>query len=493
MESPIGKIIGGCRIEDLIGRGGMGAVYKAHHTALDIPVAVKLLQPVSPMANEEERFLREARTAARLRHPNIVGVLNVGSEDGFHYIVMEYVNGKNLLNIIQEKGKLSIEETLNISIQVLKALECAYQNKIVHRDVKPENILIEPSLNVKLTDLGLAKRDTDISITGDCTALGSPCYIAPEQAENARGADHRSDIYSLGCTMYHMLTGVPPFGGNSPVEIILEHIRKPVPVLIDMNKKIPAEISEIVRKMMDKDPLLRFQTPDQAIQLLQNYLQNSNRRSGKDVARAAVPVSGNRTALYLNIVASVVLLLSLILLGVIGFKKIAPQSTTVKANVDRAREPVNKKDSLVKPPKSTSGKKHSSQIAKQESANTDAEKIINIIREGNNQLLKRVLDKGKAPNPSAGLPGATPLHEAVRFGSEQNVRTLLQKGANPNLRDYSGDCPLHLAIQSRNLGITRALLDFGANPNVPNHSGLKPLKMTSDVSFQRLLRERGAN
>ena len=179
-----GKVIGGCRIERKIGQGGMGVVYKALHVALDIPVALKLLLP-SALLNPGavDRFLQEARAAAKLRHPAIIGVMDVGEDQGYNYIIMEYCDGVNLSTLIAERKKgISIPEAVKIAEQILDGIDYAHKNRIIHRDIKPENILIFQSGRAKLVDLGLAKNlNNDVLLTQTSVTLGSPHYIAPER------------------------------------------------------------------------------------------------------------------------------------------------------------------------------------------------------------------------------------------------------------------------------------------------------------------------
>lgn len=184
----IGKIIGGCRIKKILGQGAMGVVYKTHHIALDIPVALKILPiHIAQRKLATERFIREARTAARLKHPNIVGVLNVGEEDGQHYIIMDFVDGQSLQDLLKEKGVLSNVEAVEIIQQIGNALALAHKNKIVHRDIKPDNILIDREGVAKLADLGLAKfTEEDASMTQSGITMGTPYFIAPEQSKDSK-------------------------------------------------------------------------------------------------------------------------------------------------------------------------------------------------------------------------------------------------------------------------------------------------------------------
>lgn len=289
-DSLIGSRIGDCRIEEKIGQGSMGCVYKGYHLKLDIPVAVKILQAVTYIPDAKERFLREARISTRIHHPNIVDVIDIGSQRGIHFIIMEYVQGDNLLTVIKKKGRISRESAISIALDILKALELALEHKIVHRDIKPENILITKTGKAKLADLGLARMGGEVNLTKPNTTLGSPHYISPEQIEKSSEADHRSDIYSLGCTLYHAITGTVPFSGNSLIQIMLAHQKKPVPLISKTVKSADPNLCRIVARMMQKKQSARFQTPTKVICALnkihhntklknKNYLKSRNKAS----------------------------------------------------------------------------------------------------------------------------------------------------------------------------------------------------------------------
>src|SRR5262249_53848635 len=223
-------VMGRYEILQRIGAGGMGAVYKAVHLDLGREVAIKVMPP--EMAAKPEnigRFRREAQLAAKLRHENIVTLYEVGESNGMHFLAMEYVEGTDLHNYIQQKGHLEPEEARKIAIQATKALALAHRHGIIHRDIKPSNFLMtvqDGRYIVKLTDFGLARiaEDQDFNLTRSGTTIGTVDYISPEQARNSRAADIRSDIYSLGCTVYHMLTGRPPFFEGDLTERLLKHV-----------------------------------------------------------------------------------------------------------------------------------------------------------------------------------------------------------------------------------------------------------------------------
>jgi serine/threonine protein kinase len=461
MDTLIGKEIGGCRIESLIGRGGMGAVYKAFHLALQVPVAIKILNPVSAGGNEVERFLREARMAAKLKHPNIVGVLNVGNEKGCYYIVMEYIDGKNVLELIKSRGKFDALRAVRIACRVLDALELAFQNGIVHRDIKPENILIDKNDESRLADLGLARMHGEPSLTQTHVALGSPHYIAPEQARDPRSADHRADIYSLGCTLYHMLSGKPPFDGMSAIQVILGHVKKPVPVLRDVYPGVLPELSDCIKRMMQKKAADRYQTPMDARSALENIPWNLEQRP-------LLRSSGlNRTTvLRIMIPVLVATLISGILFVHLHSGKTG--SDAVSSVVE------------------TSSTKNCS--------SRSAEAVLTAVLEENTGKLRQLLDRGVSPNQETG--GSTPLHEAVRLQNNEATRLLLERGADPDRSDSSGHRSLHYALRNRDYTITSMLLERGADPNAPDRDGHTPLwyaRTYCNRTYVRLLKERGAD
>ncbi len=265
--SPSGMELEHFVIRERIGRGGMGAVFRAIDTRLDRVVALKVLSPgQSRDAGSVKRFQNEAKAAARLDHENISRVFYIGEDQGLNFIAFEYVKGTNVREIIQSRGILPAAEAVNYALQIASALKHINKAGVVHRDIKPSNIIITPGGRAKLVDLGLARKDSDnasADLTTAGTTLGTFDYISPEQAKDPRNVDVRSDIYSLGCTLYHMLTGEPPYGEGTVLQKLLDHSGKNVPDPATINKQIPRELSLIVQKMMASDPDERFQTPEE--------------------------------------------------------------------------------------------------------------------------------------------------------------------------------------------------------------------------------------
>ncbi|MFQ9977508.1 Stk1 family PASTA domain-containing Ser/Thr kinase [Clostridium cadaveris] len=272
----IGTILGNrYEIIEKIGEGGMADVYKAKCQKLNRYDAVKILK--KEFINDNtlvEKFTKEATAIANLSDNNIVNVLDVGTQGDIHYIVMEYVNGKTLKQIIREEGKLSYEKVLDYGIQIAKALDCAHRNNIIHRDVKPQNILVTNDGVVKVTDFGIAKSPNSETITNTSRVMGSAHYFSPEQAKG-NYVDYRSDIYSFGVVLYEMITGRLPFDAESPVSVALKHIQEPVvpPIIID--EKIPESLNKLILKAMEKEPIKRYQSVKEILNDLLKIQKNA--------------------------------------------------------------------------------------------------------------------------------------------------------------------------------------------------------------------------
>lgn len=269
----IGMLIGDrYEILEKIGTGGMSDVYKAKDHKLNRFVAVKVLkQEFSENANFVSKFQVEAQAAAGLMHPNIVNVYDVGEEGGIHYIVMELVEGITLKKYIEKKARLSVKEAISIAIQVSMGIAAAHSNHIIHRDIKPQNIIISKEGKVKVTDFGIAKAATSNTITSN--VMGSVHYTSPEQARGGY-SDEKSDIYSLGITMFEMLTGRLPFNGDTTVAIAIKHIQEELPSPREYVSEIPISVEQIVYKCCQKSPDRRYQSMDELIVDLKQSLLN---------------------------------------------------------------------------------------------------------------------------------------------------------------------------------------------------------------------------
>jgi len=274
-QSP-GKVkqIGGYRLESKLGQGGMGVVFKATETSLDRPVALKVLSP--KIAEDErslQRFLREARSAAKLRHPHIVAAYDVGqSPEGYHYFAMEFVDGESLRARIKRQTALDQREATEIILSVARGLQHAEAVGMVHRDIKPDNILIDQDGTPKSADFGLAKTHEDPTVTQAGGVIGSPHYMSPEQAAGKQDIDIRTDLYSLGVTYYQAIVGKPPFSGETAGVIISKQINDPAPAAHEQNALVSEYTSRVILKMMAKDPAERYQTCGELIEDLEKLL-----------------------------------------------------------------------------------------------------------------------------------------------------------------------------------------------------------------------------
>lgn len=261
-----------------IGEGGMANVYLANDTILDRKVAIKVLR--GDLSNDEKfirRFKREALSVSNLSHPNIVEVYDVGEEDGNYYIVMEYIEGKTLKQLLQKRGALTLNEVIDIMTQLTDGLAHAHEAYIIHRDIKPQNIMIEDNGLVKITDFGIAMALNSTQLTQTNSVMGSVHYLPPEQA-NGKGSTVKSDIYSLGILMYELLTGSVPFKGDTAVEIALKHMKEKIPSIRKQNPTIPQSVENIVLKAIAKNPKNRYDNVRDMYKDLQTALQRDNEK-----------------------------------------------------------------------------------------------------------------------------------------------------------------------------------------------------------------------
>jgi serine/threonine protein kinase len=259
----VGETIAGrYEVEELVGHGGMSSVYKARDALLERHVALKILHDqYSGDDDFVERFKREARSVAQLQHPNIVTVIDRGEEDGRQYIVFEYIDGENLKEHVVRKGRLEVREALEIALEVARGLAFAHEQGLIHRDVKPQNILLNGDGRAKVTDFGIARTVDVDGMTQTGTVLGTSNYIAPEQASGQR-VDTQSDVYALGAVLYELLAGDVPFPGESFVVVAMKHMHEPAPNVLDVRGDVPLRVAAAVDRALEKDPEQRFPTMD---------------------------------------------------------------------------------------------------------------------------------------------------------------------------------------------------------------------------------------
>ncbi len=267
-----GQSIAGCRLLEKVGQGGMGVVYRAHHPRLDKVVALKVLSLKSDSGEYAKRFLEEARAAAKLEHENIVQVYDVGEDNGTYYIIMQFIDGESVEDVIWREGGIEPGRAAHILREACGALKVAHDKGLIHRDVKPENIFISRDGSVKLGDFGLV-RDTskDLHITATGIILGTPFYMAPEQFKG-EAVDKRADVYALGISFFHMLAGMRPFDGDTPYAVMNKHLHETLPDIINKKYDVSAELADIAKKMCAKKVEDRYQSVDEVIEDIDAYL-----------------------------------------------------------------------------------------------------------------------------------------------------------------------------------------------------------------------------
>ena len=272
----------GYRLVSKIAEGGMATVYRAVQTALDRVVAVKVLsEKYASDPSYIERFLREAKLAATLSHPNIVSAIDVGERGGKYYFVMEFVEGESVMDLIARTGALPERRALEIVLQVAGALEHARRKGLIHRDMKPANILMDREGTAKLADMGLARKVSAPESSRQTSAgiiVGTPDYLSPEQARGEEDLDTRADIYSLGVTLFHMTTGRLPFEDKSPLTVIMKHLHEPAPRASDLNPAVSQGTTLILLKAMEKDRDLRYSTPAEMASDVEDVLRGEEPR-----------------------------------------------------------------------------------------------------------------------------------------------------------------------------------------------------------------------
>src|SRR5215203_260438 len=274
------------RLDEKIGSGGMSSVYRAFDPTLERWVAIKLMhRDISHDPDQLERFRREARAVAQLNHPHVVTVIDAGEDDGAPYIVFEYVEGETLKDRIRRLGRLPVAEAVAYAIEIGRALECAHANKLVHRDVKPQNVLIDRDGRAKVTDFGIARSMEAHGLTATGRVLGTTDYVSPEQALGHEVAE-QSDIYSLGIVLYEMMTGEVPFKADTQVAVAMQHVREPLPDVQRRRPEISAALAAVVEQSTAKETKNRYATIDDMVHDLEEVLGIEAARSGQATGEA---------------------------------------------------------------------------------------------------------------------------------------------------------------------------------------------------------------
>ena len=286
-SSMIGTVLSGrYRLEAKLGSGGMSTVYLASDDTLDRPVAVKVMhREMSEQEDQLQRFRQEARAVAKLTHPNVVSVIDAGEDGGYPYIVFEYVKGETLKQRIGRVGALDTQEAIAYAIEVARGLGVAHARNMVHRDIKPQNVLIDEEGRAKLTDFGISRQLEQDGVTATGRVLGTTDYVAPEQAMG-KAADPRSDIYSLGVVLYEMLVGQVPFHADSQVGVAMKHVNEELPDVQRRRPEASAAVALVVERATAKDPAERYQTIAEMIDDLETALEVEAARAGSTTGEA---------------------------------------------------------------------------------------------------------------------------------------------------------------------------------------------------------------
>src|SRR5919109_4421339 len=284
------QLSGRYRLDAQIGAGGMSTVYRAFDQTLERQVAIKLMhREIASDSGQLERFRREARAVAQLSHPHIVGVIDAGEDEGRPYIVFEYVEGETLKERIRRLGRLPMDEAIAYAIEIARALGNAHSHQIVHRDVKPQNVLIDDEGTAKVTDFGIARSLTEEGLTADGRVLGTTDYVSPEQALG-HDVDGQSDIYSLGIVLYEMLTGDVPFHGENQVAVAMKHVREDLPDVQMRRPQVSSALAAVVDTATAKDLDRRYQDDAELIADLEEVLGIETARSGEATGEATAVI-----------------------------------------------------------------------------------------------------------------------------------------------------------------------------------------------------------
>jgi tRNA A-37 threonylcarbamoyl transferase component Bud32 len=320
MSSQVGTLLNGrYRLDAQIGAGGMSTVYRAFDTVLERQVAIKLMhREIASDSDQLERFRREARAVAQLNHPHVVGVIDAGEDSGTPYIVFEYVEGETLKDRIRRYGRLPIGEAVAYAIEVARALGAAHDRQIVHRDVKPQNVLIDEEGTAKVTDFGIARSLTEEGLTADGRVLGTTDYVSPEQALG-QDVGPESDLYSLGVVLFEMLTGDVPFHGENQVSVAMKHVREELPDVQLRRPEVSSALAAVVDRATAKDLDRRYSNDRELIDDLEDVLAIETARSGQATGEATAVIrtlpARARRRLPLRMRHPIRLLVALLLIG----------------------------------------------------------------------------------------------------------------------------------------------------------------------------------
>lgn len=420
MSSLEGQFIGEFKILTRIGQGGMGSVYLAEQASLNRRVAVKVLLP--ELAHDVEfpkRFKREAMIAASISHPGIVQVYGAGEVDSVYYIAMEYVDGESLQRRMEREGRIKPDDALGIVTQLARALDAAWQKaRLIHRDVKPSNVLLSTDGEVKLADFGMARNaDVESTLTSTGMPIGTPLYISPEQARCHKDLDFSTDIYSLGCTLYHMLCGRAPYGGDGSFAVMLQHVTEPLPSILTHMPECPKSIVELLDRMLAKDPKERPASYPELIGLLRAA------QTGQDKLPASRP--RRRTA---PVIAVAVLAVGAAL-GWYGLKKssISAGSVSAQPAIESGKTSPSKASPSVSRPVAAPVKISAEEFKKAVAALP--------VREQTQRVIDRLKELNPEFNPESVLPAVLHKGAVIQFEmSIKGVRDISPLSALPSLQ-----------------------------------------------------------
>lgn len=340
-------VIGNYVILDRLGEGGMGHVYKARHRDMDRIVAIKVLPPQAVSSQARlRRFRQEVKAAARLSHPNIVTAFDADVSSGIPYLVMEYVPGQDLQKVLAEHGRLPVDEAVDYVLQTARGLEYAHSVGVVHRDIKPANLLLDDRGVIRILDMGVAQLHALSSeaedetehrpVTRDGSMVGTADFMSPEQAANARRADARSDVYSLGCTLYFLLTNEPIFRGDSIVDRLLAHRERIPPSLRAARPEVRERLDDIFRRMVAKDPDARYQDMSQLIEDLERFEDDPRAKPQAAARVASDDLAPPRRSSFFRSLLIVVFAASLVAAGLWALDQYYPGEATMELSLNQA-------------------------------------------------------------------------------------------------------------------------------------------------------------